>query len=376
MYVKRSEFRTGYTMLCRPALAISCSILTCAAASIQQLALDEDDALFSSSETRIPSNSTANPSLKGGRDPDFSADFRDHQPELSHGSVYRNFLGLLRELAFKSLSDFMPSKIYSERRYNDVEIAIEALPPLTFATAMWGLEDSLSHMFLQSHFKSCETHLFYNYGPETGPIKIGEIRIRPTASSTSFATNLTKPTNSTEHSTKGTTSANSAVATSSVRRNSLDRPPPHWEVLEKFDGPPLTQDQTIWLACLMIIRMSERRPPYLHSQVGITYRGATLMIQPAQMPETIGPPYFLYEQFIFLVYEVARFMIRQNVYRAGQFVLKIQGEPVGFGEFRVSDRMTNIFNAGIRPKGGKDFQRRRSEFVDHQMAEDDDFLEE
>ncbi|KAL8831866.1 MAG: hypothetical protein Q9191_000618 [Dirinaria sp. TL-2023a] len=310
--------------------------------TIKRPALDDDHDLLFSYQPLILSDSTANLSLKADRDPNFFALFRNHQPELSHDSVYINFLGLLKELAFQRIQDFMPGRTFSDRRYNDVQIAIESLPPLTFATAMWGLEDSLSHMFLHGNFKSCETHLFFDYGPGISPIKIGETRVRPTAFSTDSTRNLTVPVNSTELSTNSVTSAKNAIPLAPVPKVSLDRPPPHWEIAENFDGPSLTQDQAIWLACEMIIKMAELRPEYLHGEADITDHEVTLMIKPAQMPETIGPPYFFYDQIIYLVHKIAKYMIKRNIYRAGQFVLKFRGQPVGFGEFKVLDRASNV----------------------------------
>ncbi|KAL8887764.1 MAG: hypothetical protein Q9215_004704 [Flavoplaca cf. flavocitrina] len=242
----------------------------------------------------------------GDQDPRFFTLVKDGDEDLPDKSVFMNILAVLRELSRQQFNDHFHGGEWSVRGYDNVAVHIPPHPRLRVNYAMWGLKQGVAHMN-GNGYQSVEVH---------------------TCSSMVGALDRSIFRNT------------SGVDEDNV--SSLDTP--NYNLTPNFQGPRLSTYgvfASLFAAIAEVASWDRSRPIEAQGQtvggstkVALTFR--PWVFQPS------GPPYLYYDPMMWMFDRVAKYMIRYNRFNAGEFVLLVDDQPVGFGAFSRLQRAAQV----------------------------------
>ncbi|KAL8648123.1 MAG: hypothetical protein Q9226_006132 [Calogaya cf. arnoldii] len=267
---------------------------------------------------------SGNPSL-GTRDPRFFVLIRPGGYDLPDKSVFMAVLKTLKELSGLPFADhFHGGGNWYAPGYDGVRVTIPPHPRLQVRFAMWALADGVAHMNTNG-YQSLEIHMYFNGGRGVGPVEVGIVQIlrrRPETLSPSPEF----PANSTtfENATIDDVGVSSSLGV------------PNYSLRPNFQGARLMSYGVFAsiFGCINEVAATDRSQPFkARGDIMGSEEGLSLMWRPWVF-EPYGPPYLYYDQMIWMFDHVAKFMIRNNRFNAGEFVLLVDDVPVGYGEFK------------------------------------------
>ncbi|KAL8852599.1 MAG: hypothetical protein Q9221_002595 [Calogaya cf. arnoldii] len=266
----------------------------------------------------------------GGRDPRFFVLIRPGTYDLPDKSVFMAVLKTLKELSGLPFADhFHGGGDWYVPGYDGVRVTIPPHPRLQVRFAMWGLADGVGHMNTKG-YQSLEVHMYFNGGRGVGPVEVGIVQILRRRPETLLSPSPEFPANSTTF--ENATIDEVGVSSLGVLNYSL-RP--------NFQGARLTTYGIFAsiFGSINLVAATDRSQPFkAQGDIMLSEEGVSLIWRPWVF-EPYGPPYLYYDQMIWMFDHVAKFMIRNNRFNAGEFVLLVDGEPVEYGEFQKVRRL-------------------------------------
>ena len=202
---------------------------------------------------------------------------------------------------------------------------------------MWGLNQGVAHMNGKG-YQSVEVHMFLNGGRGVGPVDVGIIRIlKSNRVNRKPETDPAPLPPRAQLATKATASRNtSGVDGDNV--SSLDTP--NYNLRPNFQGPRLSTYgvfASLFGAIAEVASWDRSRPIEAQGQTVGGSTNVALTFRPWGFQPS-GPPYLYYDPMMWMSDRVAKYMIKYNRFNAGEFVLLVDDQPVGYGEFSRSRR--------------------------------------
>ena len=330
-------------MICSSWILISALVATTTAKTVQQPPLHYNGTRPSVSNklTLTIANESNNAEIEAlgdpGRDPKYFSLFRNLGQDLSDKSTYLNILRVLRDLAKLPITSHFHGGRWSAPGYEDVMVAIDPHPELQVNYAMWALEDTYSHMYMQN-FDGCLTHLYYNRGRGIGPVEVGLLQVsRPIGPTLSTGINSTTALGSVRNATVGNITSTDMdsdeynVGPSTITAKSLSAR--DWEIRQNLNGRALTKNIVFTLIYGAIIRMAELPRSRFPLRAGASVRdgGWELEMRPWDAQAT-----FTYDQLQYMLYKIPLGMYANRQFKAGSVVLVVDEQFVGYAEFKRS----------------------------------------
>lgn len=266
-----------------------------------------------------------------GEDPRFFCLMKEGKYDLPDKSVLMNALKLLEELSKYPFDNHFHGGEWSTPGYEDVRIDIPPQVRLKVSFAMWGVARAVAHMNIKG-YTSLQLSMFYNGGRGVGVVEVGTIyfvetrRVQRTAGPTPETLSLTAPLPT------NITYLDSSTIISGYSISTLGAPNYNLKIL--LEGARLSR-----YGCFASIFAGineaaswDRSQPLDGSAevVGGDTVNVGLRFRPWNLPA--APPYLEYTPLIWMLAHVPRYMIRTNRFQAGEFILEIDGQPVGRGE--------------------------------------------
>ncbi|KAI4280237.1 MAG: hypothetical protein L6R38_004604 [Xanthoria sp. 2 TBL-2021] len=320
-------------------LALNCGLFTAAFSSAARIS--KPSLLLSSAVDALPTVNLTTPdgrtlqsgnSSLGAEDPRFFVLVRDGTEDLSDKSVFMAVLRALGELAKHEFDEHIHGGEWSAPGYDDVAVVIPPHPRLQVRFAMWGLAGGVAHMHGKG-YPSVEVHLYFNGGRGVGPVEVGIIQIlkrhpihrRAETGPETLSLTTQLPANSTA---PGNTSIFGEGGVSSVEI-------PNYNLRTNFRGVRLSTYGvfvSIFASINEVASMDRSKPLEVRADIRGGSENVGLIFRPWVF-QPYGPPYLYYDQMLWMFDRAVKYMIRNNRFNAGEFVLLVDNEPVGFGEF-------------------------------------------
>ncbi|KAI4278689.1 MAG: hypothetical protein LQ337_000851 [Flavoplaca oasis] len=278
----------------------------------------------------------------GAQDPRFFTLVKDGDEDLPDKPVFMNILAVLRELSRQQFNDHFHGGEWSILGYDNVAVHIPPHPRLQVNYAMWGLNQGVAHMNGKG-YQSVEARMFLNGGRGVGPVEVGIIRILK-----SNRVNRKTETDPAPLPPRAQLAANVTASrnTSSVDGNSVSGlGTPNYNLRPNFQGPRLSTYgvfASLFAAITEVASWDRSRPIEAQGQTVGGVTNVALKFRPWVFQPS-GPPYLYYDPMMWMFDRVAKYMIRYNRFNAGEFVLLVNDQPVGFGEFsRLRRRAAHV----------------------------------
>ena len=336
-------------------LQIAILALQCSAASIQpwlQLIGDAplDPTSLSSNQTTLPGSGSPVSVV----DPRFSFVTQVGDQDLSDKSTIMTCLRALYELAPSGLQHFLGvSRIdFSNAEYGDVKVFIRGFSPaFQVRHAIWAVATALFNAYL-NEWKTLAMDLWWEYSPSRPKLRLGRLDIAlafPSAgeavlkaseiqSNLSIASDLSSILTATSgplalsngSDSNVSITADGATSLSARRRKSLR---------VDFEGARLSKGAVASAISGGFVRVaaSPRSSPFQieYHRIGDPAINVNLAIDKWPEPR-ISPPYLEYEDVLWMLYKIPRYMYENNKFQAGEFVLLVDEQPLASGSIKKS----------------------------------------
>ncbi|KAL8833964.1 MAG: hypothetical protein Q9176_007720 [Flavoplaca citrina] len=257
----------------------------------------------------------------GAKDPRFFTLVKDGDEDLPDKSVFMNILAVLRELSRQQFNDHFHGGEWSIHGYDNVAVHIPPHPRLRVNYAMWGLNQGVAHMN-GNGYQSVEVHMFLQWWTRrwTGRAPL-------------------------PHRAQLAADAASSRNTSGVDEDSVSSlDTPNYNLRPNFQGPRLSTYgvfASLFAAIAEVASWDRSRPIEAQGQTVGGSTNAALTFRPWVFQPS-GPPCLYYDPMVWMFDRVAKYMIRYNRFNAGEFVLLVDDQPVGFGEFSRLQRAAQV----------------------------------
>ncbi len=279
-------------------------------------------------------------------DPRLQLDESIADVEISDRSSYMTCLTAQRDLALQTYTrPIILREDFGNPSYGNVGITIRAVfPKLEVRHAMWAIIPLLR--FLDDHqFMATRLRLFWVLDHQA-PLFLGELSISARSGGPNVlefegnttAANRTGPPEVTQTTTTiqlpqllNSSESDNDVSIGQNVITSLDAP--RRSVFFELEGASLPKLGILEvLAAIMVAYAEKTRHPFTFSGVSQMHGGGIVKID-ISLYDPSGPGQsVIYEDLLFMLYQLPRAMYQNNKFREGTFILEVQGRPLVKGE--------------------------------------------